>query len=46
MISDSYEGEITFVKLPDIQVTYRLQIQGIGFSSWLKNISEMRELEA
>jgi hypothetical protein len=27
-------------------LTYRLQLQGIGFSTWLKNIIEMKELEA
>lgn len=27
-------------------MSYRLQLQGIGFSTWLKNVVEMRELEA
>jgi hypothetical protein len=30
----------------NISLTYRLQLQGIGFSTWLRNIIEMRELEA
>ena len=27
-------------------LSYRLQLQGIGFSTWLRNIAEMRSLEA
>jgi hypothetical protein len=44
LISEACEGEL-FVK-GETTLSYRLQLQGIGFSTWLRNITEVRELEA
>lgn len=43
LISEACEGELPLGE-SDSKLTYRLQLQGIGFSTWLKNIVEMRDL--
>ena len=41
LISEASEGALPLSD-SDITLTYRLQLQGIGFSTWLKNIIEMK----
>lgn len=43
LISEASEGALPLAD-SDTTLTYRLQLQGIGFSTWLKNIIEMKEL--
>lgn len=42
LISEVCDGVLNISS--ETKLTYRLQLQGIGFSTWLKNIIEMKEL--
>ena len=43
--SDKFSDKIHLNINRETFITYRVLLQGIGFSSWLKNMNLLRELE-
>ena len=45
MVYTNYENNISFESNPDLEASYTVQLQGIGFSAWLKNLQSFREAD-
>lgn len=45
MSDHNYANKIPLEANSSLSVSYRVQLQGIGFNAWLKNLRSMRELE-
>lgn len=45
MEDPNYTNEISLETNTSLSVSYKVQLQGIGFNAWLKNIRSLRESE-